>query len=187
MRIFVAIALDTDLRELLQQRCRQLAQTADAARWRWSMAANYHLTLVFLGQLAASELAAVARASRAAAEACAQFQCHISDIVCFPDPNSQRPKCLVAEVAPCKALSNLHQQLATRLQQEGISFKAQHYRPHITVARGIPQQPGVLSQCGKLPSINRTLSVDAVTIYQSSLQSSAVIYAPLASFALSAA
>jgi len=187
MRIFVAIAVDAELRQRLEHSCRQLAQSPRAVQWRWSAAANYHLTLVFPGQVAASELSAVARATKVAADASGQFQCHISDIVCFPDPNSGRPKCLVAAVAPCAALLNLRQHLVERLQHEGISLQAQHYRPHITVARGSRDQPRGLSRCGEYPSINQILSVNAVTIYQSSLQPSAANYVPLASFALPAA
>ena len=185
MRIFLAIALDAEVRQLLEQSCRHLAQSTAGAQLRWTPAANYHLTLVFLGEVPATGLAAVERAARDAAAACSPFQCHIADIIAFPQ--RERAQCLVAEVDPCEPLLHLRQQLAAQLQREGIALQVQHYRPHITVARGNRHHPGALSLFGESPGIDRKLSVDAVTIYQSSLQPSAANYLPLASFALAAA
>lgn len=183
MRIFLAIALDTELRQLLEHRCRALVQSS-SEQWRWTATANYHLTLAFLGEVPASGLAAVERAAQRAAAACSQFQCHIADIMPFPDSNSA--KCLAAGIDPCEPLLGLHQQLEAQLRSEGFALQQQAYRPHITVARGARHHPGALFSCGEYPGIDRNLSVDAVTIYQSSSQPSAVNYLPLASFALAA-
>jgi 2'-5' RNA ligase len=185
MRIFLAIALDAEVRKVLEQSCKHLAQSTAVAQWRWTPAANYHVTVVFLGEVPAKGLAAVERAAQGTAVACNQFQCNIADIAAFPD--SDHPKCLVAEVESCEPLLNLHRQLVTQLQREGFALQAQPYRPHITVARGNRHHPGALSLFGEYPGIDRKLSVDAVTIYQSSMPPSAANYLPLASFALAAA
>ena len=159
MRCFVATGIDHHLGlALLEQRDRAMELMA-AARPRAIPAANLHLTLAFLGEIAETRLPnlkdCLGRVAAAAHPGRVQFdQAH-----CFPDPRSR----VFAVTGPAEpAVELLQATMRDNLAASGFLVAHERFRPHITLARlkhsfvPAPAWP-----------VNLSLDVSSFALYQS--------------------
>lgn len=157
-RLFYALALPAAVKERL------VSIRAPLTGARWQREDQLHLTVVFLGSVDESQLAAIREAGR---ELPAEpFDLTIRGLGCFGLP--ERPKYLWAGIEPSDQLSELHGLLSQRLALCGFRQEERQYRPHITLARF--RQPAGSIQ-GLLEAYRGfyagSFQVDRVSLFQS--------------------
>lgn len=109
-----------------------LLQSRAGAGWRLIPAANYHLTLCFLGdQLPATLSALVARLRTAVP----RRPCRGHALALAPFPTPAAPL-LALELVPDTALQALHAAVVGCVATTGIRCETAEFRPHISLARG---------------------------------------------------
>lgn len=127
MRVFIALNLPQKTKDNLERSANEFKALSNGGNF--TPKENYHLTLHFLGEVAPSDLTFVQSAmdgvrNLAAPElAVSQFTVlRASDIVC-------------AKLRQCEALTTLHDELGSRLEQHGFVVEHRAYRPHVTLIR----------------------------------------------------
>lgn len=129
MRVFVGLSVPDRLSlELIGVRDRAVAQMISASP-RPVIAANFHMTLLFFGEVSAQRKNDIAVAiDRLVSTEQGSIRLQLDRACCFADAGG---RVFVAEAAPVMALSGLHQ----RLQAVSTEHPARSFRPHITLAR----------------------------------------------------
>lgn len=98
---------------------------------RWQSPEQLHLTLVFLGNVQASQLKAVQSvAQRLSVE---PFTLTLLGLGCFGEP--EHPKVLWAGIEPSESLDDLQNTLSRHLVSCGFRGETRRFQPHITLAR----------------------------------------------------
>lgn len=105
--------------------------TQDAARWY--EAADYHLTLKFLGDIQDAEAMRLSDAGDAVAARHAPLTLTLTTPSAFP--NIFRPRVLFLGVKSTSALRDLVTDLEETMEILGVPRETRPYAPHITVAR----------------------------------------------------
>jgi len=133
-RLFFALWPDTDVRDAIAHAAAPLFA---ACQSRAVPAANYHLTLAFLGGLSPATAADVAIAARGVRFA--TFDLSLQQAGYW-----QRSR--VAWFAPVgcpQALATLVDDLWNRLAGLGLALDSRQFRPHVTLARDIDEVTGM--------------------------------------------
>ena len=167
-RVFLAIPIPEDTgRQLLATRTKLPFPV------RWLNSNSLHLTLLFLGEVSASQLAKLVTA--------------LND---FPWPSAFPIQCLhnapfpktrsrlfASWVLPSQPLLSLQSRLSNCLSDAGLKFDRKRFKPHITLARAkgtIAQQTEILAE----------FPVREVVLYESELHRDGSRYHRLATFTL---
>lgn len=189
-RLFAAIEVPQDVRELVGQAGRLLA----AAGWRakWVTPDRTHLTLKFYGNVELERLDTLTRALRGAVEQEAAFTVQAAGAGVFP--NLRRPRVLWI------GLGGHGLPLLTRLQAGidrtsadlGFSQEDRAFHPHLTVARIRPEDLSTvtqverrLSELSAFPAL--PVPVEKVMLIRSELRRTGPIYTTLEEFPLNGA
>lgn len=147
MRLFVAVPVPQPVRRTLDTAVAPLRERYDGLRW--IPAANWHLTLVFLGEVpvgvrlrAQIALGAAARAARPCTVAVDGRLGRFGDRVLW-----------AAVVAPDGSLPDLAAGVADGLRSNGVAIDDRPFRAHLTLARArrghrIPREPRRLAAPG---------------------------------------
>ncbi len=185
MRLFIGVSLDAGLSGYLSGWSQRLA-LACTDGLRLITPQYYHLTLVFLGSHPESLLPLIHRALSRAGSMHSPFACQLDGIGLLP--GDARPRALVAKVEPTRPLLDLRQDLYSCLGQLQPSCDRHDFRPHITLARSIPQHAvaPVQGLVKEEPSLRAILEFNSVTLYQSFLHPDGSHYRPLVQVALAA-
>jgi 2'-5' RNA ligase len=109
-----------------------LLQSRAGAGWRLIPAANYHLTLCFLGDQLPATLSALVKRLRTAVP---RRPCHGHALALAPFPTPAAPL-LALELLPDAALQALHAAVVGCVAATGIRCETAEFRPHISLARG---------------------------------------------------
>lgn len=132
MRLFAAIELDTGVTDRLLRLQRELSLPANAVRW--ISAAQMHLTLKFLGEVADGEVDDVCAALKLAAEATPAFEMDVAGVGCFPPAGPVR--IVWAGLSePTGALSACQRRCDDALAETGFKPEARAFTPHLTIGR----------------------------------------------------
>ena len=130
-RLFVAIELPDEVRSAL---------AAVQAEWRrthadvgWVQTQNMHLSLQFLGDVAAGKAGELAAALDLAAAAAAPFTFEVRGGGTFGSPRV--PRVVWIGVTHCPPLLALQQQLVLALEAAGFPADRREYHPHLTLGR----------------------------------------------------
>jgi 2'-5' RNA ligase len=99
---------------------------------RWVPVGNLHVTLAFLGAVAASRLAPVGRVLERVAADTAPFELRARGLGAFPDPRRARVVWVGIESA---ALPPLARRIHAGLAEEGFVADARAFTPHVTIGR----------------------------------------------------
>ena len=126
MRLFVGLAVDEAVKETLERLTLRLRAKDDGMRW--STPDQWHVTLVFLGEV---EDEARARLVRELAEVRQPaLELRMQQLGVF-----ERAGILHAEVEVSPELLRLHEAVAAAVRRVGLDFEKRPYRAHITLAR----------------------------------------------------
>lgn len=165
-RLFVGIEPDEAARRALSDWAQALSVRVSG---RYYAPDLYHVTLCFLGQTARGRIPAIVRAMR---EAYAEpFEARLSEAGTF-----KGGAVLYAGVEKSACLAALQERLCASLRREGVSLneEAEHYVPHITLAR----HAAGLTEPEKAPEC--TFSVRFITLFESARVDGRLCYTPIA-------
>jgi 2'-5' RNA ligase len=150
-----------------------------APRLRWTPAVNYHLTLVFLGNISWPQASLVSDIVADVAARTSSFDLDFDRLCWFPRPS--RPRLLALLPRPSAALVNMQAELLGQLKEAGLAPDGKRFRPHITLARVRGKQ--TLPDLPARVPVLRT-DVDSINLYESRQAPEGVRYAVVASGAL---
>lgn len=142
------------------------------AGWRLIPAANYHLTLCFLGDQLPATLSALAARLR---NEVPRRPCRGHALALAPFPTAAAPL-LALELVPDTALQALHATVVGCVAAAGIPCEVTEFRPHISLARGAGEI--------RAETIELDLSFNELCLYQSIPTPAGNRYQRLASIAL---
>ncbi len=130
MRLFIAV----EFPELIRQRLKSDTDILRPyiSRGRFTRKDNYHLTLVFLGEVPERQVTGV----RQAMDACtaAPFEMTIGQPGRFRGGDAD---ILWREIRAPKVLYDLQQELSDRLRENGFRPDGKRFKPHLTLAREV--------------------------------------------------
>jgi RNA 2',3'-cyclic 3'-phosphodiesterase len=181
MRLFIALELETQVKrelERLQNELRRIC--ADGVSY--PKAEQLHLTLKFLGEVAAEQVSEVKEALSSATSGVKPFELRIAKLGSFPEG---RPARVVwagtEEIGGSKEFERLWRNLETELQLLDFEAEEHGFSPHITLARvKTPVAGKMLSQKMERVTLNAlTQCVNRCTLFQSELKSSGAVHTPL--------
>lgn len=166
MRLFVAVELPDELR-------RTVSEAVAAGRRRlppagWVRPENLHLTLVFLGEVAAPRAAAIASVLRPALDGLASFVVRTAAPGSFPERGPVRVVWLGLE--PAAALGELADRLRAALATERVPFDAKPFRAHVTLARARTAWPATArAELVRIAPPERSFALEEVVLFESDL------------------
>lgn len=131
MRLFVAINFSETLRQDLWSAIETLR--ASALPVRWVKPEAMHLTLKFLGEVAADRQDQLADALQHAAGTSRPVTVTVGELGAFPD--ARRPRVLWAGVSPEPGLELLQHQVEQAFAPLGFPPEGRPFRPHLTLGR----------------------------------------------------
>lgn len=189
LRAFIAIDLPQPIQEAIEKQTSRLRQAAGDGLVRWIPPQNIHLTLKFLGNIAASHMDFLKQLLHQTADSHQPFDVQIGGIGSFP--NSKLPRVLWAGVHAPADLASLQKNIEAGAARLGYEKEARPFSPHLTLGRvrqGIdPRDLQKISaalngiQIGNIGSAR----VDAVHLYKSELRPEGSLYTKLFSAPLS--
>ena len=179
LRLFVAIDLPEDVRELVEEGVAPLR--ARFPRARWVPTRNQHVTLKFLGTTWPRLVDVVIQTVGEVAAAHAPFETRVAELGAFPSARRARVLWVGLE-DPADRLARIAAGLDDALA-EHFRPETRAFTPHLTVARFDPpvRLEDDLTQVGME---SRPFGVDWLVVYRSHLQRPAPVYEALATFPL---
>ncbi len=179
LRLFVAIDVPEDVRELVARGVDAIRERYPKARW--VPPANQHVTLRFLGSTWPRLVEPVTRAVADVAAAHAPFETRVSELGAFP--SARRARVLwVALEDPSARLARISAALDEALAKDFPPEK-RAFTPHLTVARFEPPV-GLDEEIVGSSVQSRPFAVDELVLYRSHLRRPAPVYEPLSTFPL---
>jgi 2'-5' RNA ligase len=176
VRLFVAVELPDELR-------RAVAEAVAAGRRRlppagWVRPENLHLTLVFLGEVAAPRAAGIAPVLRPALAGRGPFTVRSAAPGAFPERGPVRVVWLGLE--PASALGELADRLRAALSAERVPFDAKPFRAHVTLARARTAWPaGARANLDRIAPPERSFALEEVVLFESDLRPEGARYRAL--------
>ncbi len=180
MRLFVALDIPDAVRAALTECTAPLAKLCRGARWVRLDGA--HVTLKFIGEVAAERAEAI-RLALAEVRPTAPVDVCFAGLGFFP--NAQRPRVLWAGIEAGPALSMLAAAVDERLAPLGVAREEREFRPHVTLARfgspdGLNLLRAAVTKLG-VPEFGRATAQE-FCLYQSVLRPSGAEYTRLATY-----
>ena len=187
VRSFIAIELPDELKlELTQLEAR--LKLGKQPWVKWVDPYSIHLTLKFLGSIAADRIGEITRAMEAAARGIPPFHLEVKDLGVFP--NLRRAQVAWVGIGgEVDKLSQLQQRIESNLVPLGFAPESRAFTPHLTLAR-VRDQASLdeRQKFGQLIVSTRfeagTIEVDAVNLMRSQLTREGAIYSRISSVRL---
>lgn len=177
--------LDEEAREAVRALVERVAgdpSAPAAARLRWAVTDNLHLTVRFLGATPPDRVADVAAAAVAAAGSCAPFTARLEGAGAFP--SAARPRVLWLGVeSGASELAVLAGRLTDELAARGWPPGERQFRGHLTLGRSdgiVGAGRAVDALVAAAATLDAAWTVDRLVVYQSVLGRGAPKYRPLA-------
>ena len=171
MRIFIALEIPERTKSNLARSAEQFRYFATSGNFVKMQ--NYHITLHFLGEVAESDLMYVQNA--------------MDGIKHLPAPRLsllqfvtlRGSDATVARLRNCPQLTEIHDQLGEKLEQNGFTVEHRAYRPHITVCRKAKFTLPFAEVTKNVDVFNAPFVAPQLVLYQSTLTKEGPIYTPL--------
>lgn len=191
LRVFVALEMPPEVKEALSGLQEQLRETG--LPLRMTRPEGIHLTLAFIGEIAAKRLAELTTATQKGAAGFPALDMQTTQVGAFP--NIRRPRAIwvgvTADEANNAALKRLYNNVGQELRAAGFQFDSK-LDPHLTIARvreqAHPDQVQAISAALQSVSVPAPISFhsDKVSVIRSVLQAGGSVYTPLATVELGA-
>jgi 2'-5' RNA ligase len=188
VRIFIAVSLPEEIHDKLSAVGGQLKKNIGDGVVRWVKSENIHLTLKFLGEIPAGDLALLKTELEKPVGTHAPFSLEVQGVGVFP--NLRRPRVIwvgLKESGVLKALFTTVESVTTAL---GYEPDDRPFSAHLTLGR-INQSAGEqqIKHCGEFLASNQvgglgSFIVKSVDIYRSELNAGGSIYKRLHSIYL---
>lgn len=171
--------LPLSLRHELSGHAKLIAGQDKRQKIRWLPPENYHLTLVFLGEIESAILSGLQFALEQKLEAAESVPLTISAITPFP---FSRPRIAAALVEHTTELLRLQSDVANCVRKYGITPERRRFVPHVTLGRLKPRAGKSVDF--KARNILLSGIADSVTLFQSELTLDGAIHTALAEIPL---
>jgi 2'-5' RNA ligase len=178
LRLFVAVDIPREVRELVREGVAPLRERYQRARW--VPLENQHVTLKFLGTTWPRLVGWVSDRVGQVAAGYEPFEAWVTGLGAFPSTRRARVLWVGLEDLPGRLgriAAELEEVLAKEFTPEGRAF-----RPHLTLARFDP--PVGLEGLQDIATRSAPFRVEELVLYRSHLQRPAPVYERLAAFAL---
>lgn len=188
IRVFIAVDLPPAIQESVEKQTAPLRRTLGDDLIRWVPAQNMHLTLKFIGNIAASHLDFLKQMLTQSVNSQRQFDLQIGGIGSFP--NLKRPRVLWVGIHAPADLTSLQKNLEAGAVRLGYEKEERGFSPHLTLGR-VRQNVSAAdlqrirsalenTQIGRIG----TATIEAVHLYKSDLHTDGSIYTKLLSVLL---
>ncbi len=183
VRSFIAIELPDELKLGLAQLEAHLKMSKQP--WvKWVDPYSIHLTLKFLGSIAADRISEITKAMEEAIQGIFPFYLEVKDLGVFP--NLRRVQVAWVGISgEVDKLSQLQQHLESNLARLGFAPETRPFTPHLTLAR-IHNRASLdeRQRLGQLIASTRfeatyTIKVDAISLMRSQLTREGAIYSQI--------
>lgn len=188
LRSFIAIELPDEVKRRLRELQAQL-KAGGPTPVKWVEPDNIHLTLKFLGNVAADRIDEIAAAMTEAMRGTSPFKLEVTELGVFPNP--RRVQVIwVGLGGEVDKLASLQQRIESSLKRLGFPPENRRFTPHLTLARlrdrATPQERERLGQLITETELDtaQSFSVDSVNLMKSQLTPEGPIYTCLSSAAL---
>jgi len=188
IRSFIAIELPNELKsELTRLEARLKSDNQPGVKW--VNPDSIHLTLKFLGNIAADRTGEITRAMENAVQGISPFHLEVKELGVFP--NLRRVQVAWVGISgEVDKLSQLQKRIETALTPLGFAPETRAFTPHLTLARLRDQTPlderqrfGQLIANAKFDTAG-TIEVDAISLMRSQLTRKGAIYSQISSVKL---
>lgn len=132
-RTFLALDPDEALRAGLAALGERLRAHFPYTAVRWTAPANYHFTLVFLGQVALADIPRIQACVSPVAATLVPFRYRLG--VVRPFPGVRAPRVMAALPADASGFLAWQQPLAAALAAAGFAIERRPYRAHLSLGR----------------------------------------------------
>ena len=183
-RIFIAINLPENIKKKLAAFQEQFLGTPA----KWTRPDNFHITLLFLGNVQEEEIPQIIEKVQAATESVEAFTLDLNRITFFPEQKIP-PRMIWARGEPVEELTALQKKISSSLSQfsEVADENNKNFTPHITLARVNqwefrqidPEEREVINE-----DIFLKIPVNSIEIMESELRKGGSAYSVLQSFNL---
>jgi len=179
IRSFISLDLPLSLKHELSGHAKLIAGQDKRQKIRWLPPENYHLTLVFLGEIESVKISALQLALERKLESTKAVPLTISAITPFP---FSRPRIAAALVERTAEMLRLQSDVANCVRKCGITPERRRFVPHVTLGRLKPRAGKTIN----FQAMNILLSgfADSVTLFQSELTQDGAIHTALVEFPL---
>jgi 2'-5' RNA ligase len=188
VRCFIAIELPDGVKRGLRELQAQL-KAASLAPVKWVDPENIHLTLKFLGNVAAGRLDKIGQAMTEAVQGTSSFSLEVKELGVFPNP--KRVQIVWVGVSgETEKLAILQQRIESGLEKLGFPSENRRFTPHLTLARlrdrATPQEREKLGQTIAETEFAAagSFTVNSVKLMKSQLTPEGPIYSQLSSAVL---
>ena len=179
IRSFISLDLPLSLRHELSGHAKLIAGQDKRQKIRWLPPENYHLTLVFLGEVESTILSGLQFELEQKLEAAESVTLTISAITPFP---FSRPRIAAVLVEQTAELLRLQSDVANCVRKYGITLERRRFVPHVTLGRLKPRAGKTVDF--KVRNILLSGIADSVTLFQSELTPDGAIHSALAEIPL---
>jgi 2'-5' RNA ligase len=176
LRAFFALELDPLARSAAAALARQLRQRPGGERVRWVRAESLHVTLRFLGSIAASQVTPLVRSVATQIAALAPLRLRLGAARLFPSP--RRPRVVALALEPEAPLVELAAAVERGVTAAGLAPEARRFRPHLTLGR-IPARTGFAGVTASDTPEAEAFDVTEVLLFRSDLHPDGARYTPL--------
>jgi 2'-5' RNA ligase len=185
VRSFLAIDLPDPLRARLGELQRELQRAG--IRARYTRPEGIHLTLKFLGEIDPDQVPRLGEGLQPLAARCPPLDLQAIGLGAFP--NLRRPRVLWIGVRGPAPLERLQAEIDAALADQGFAKEDRPFHPHLTLAREPdPRAAQALQRWTRAGELELgRFTAAALTLFESQLQPGGARYAPLSTFAFSAA
>ena len=180
IRSFIAIELPDELKsELVQLEAR--LKSGGQFRVKWVDPNGIHLTLKFLGDIAADRVEEIVGAMEEAARGISTFQLKVKGLGVFPNPKRAQVA-WVGLSGEVDKLAQLQKSVESKLAPLGFAPEARRFTPHLTLARLRNQvSPDERQRFGQLITgtafeADCAIEVAAISLIRSQLTREGAIY-----------
>jgi RNA 2',3'-cyclic 3'-phosphodiesterase len=183
VRLFVALEIPDEVRRAIAEMITRLQDVARGARW--VRAEGVHVTLKFIGETPAEQVAAIGQAlwGAGAARIAPPVEARFRGAGFFP--NERHPRVFWSGVDASPNLAELARDVDTRLSSLGIAAETREFRPHLTLARFKSEDglPRLREEIKKLEPFDfGSMRADEFHLFQSQLGAGGAKYTKLATF-----
>ena len=189
IRSFIAIELPDELKsELVKLESR--LKSVDQPFVKWVDPYSIHLTLKFLGNVAADRIVEITEAMEEATQGISPFHLQLKELGVFPNPRRVQVV-WVGLSGEIDKLTRLQQRIESSLAPLGFTPESRKFVPHLTLARvrnraslNERQRLGELIVSTSFETVHN-IKVDSVSLMRSQLTRQGAIYSRISSAKLS--
>jgi len=169
MRVFIAIKLDNDIKSHLKDIADELSPYFSKARF--TFAENYHLTIMFIGEVDRTAYEKVLTAVKRTASLIEKFNIHTSGPGSFKKKNKYIFFC---SLNISNKLQSLYDVLSKELFIAGVGTNQDKFTPHITLAREVV----LFDRYPEIKSSKKEIKVDSISLMESTRVNGKLTYIP---------